>query len=77
LLRAAWCRLLSHDGGEEQCLACEAEHGSEAALLEDLGRLLGDVRASARCAPLPPRDPDAHAAVRELFYYGCLRVDQR
>ena len=49
-------RLLSHAGGAEQCLACEAEHGSEAALLEDLGRLLGDVRASARCAPLshPP-----------------------
>lgn len=37
---------------EDQCLTCQAEHENEGLLLEDIGRLLGDVRASARSVPL-------------------------
>ncbi|KAK9840584.1 hypothetical protein WJX81_003072 [Elliptochloris bilobata] len=40
-------RLAGREGGEA-FQECEAEHACEGALLEDLGRLLGDVRASAR-----------------------------
>ena len=43
-------RLLSTEHEANQCLACEEHHGHEAALLEDVSRLLGDVRASVRCA---------------------------
>lgn len=43
-------RLSSSD--EDQCLECQAEHENEGLLLEDIGRLLGDVRASARFAAL-------------------------
>ena len=35
----------------ELCDACELEHSSEAADMELLGRLLGDVRACVRCSP--------------------------
>ncbi len=46
------CRLLSTGHEASQCLACEADHENEGALLEDVSRLLGDVRASVRCADL-------------------------
>ncbi len=44
-------RLAGRAGGCEAFQACEAEHACEGALLEDLGRLLGDVRASTRRDP--------------------------
>ncbi len=47
----ALCRQLSR-ADEDQCQECQAEHENEGLLLEDIGRLLGDVRASARCAAL-------------------------
>jgi hypothetical protein len=43
------CRQLSR-ADEDQCMECQAEHENEGLLLEDIGRLLGDVRASARFA---------------------------
>lgn len=49
-------RLLSKGGEPDQCSTCEAEHENEGVLLEDIGRLLGDVRASARFVPCPLRD---------------------
>ena len=44
-------RLAGREGGGQAFQECEAEHACEGALLEDLGRLLGDVRASARFPP--------------------------
>ena len=51
------CRLLSTGHEASQCLACEADHENEGALLEDVSRLLGDVRASVRCASVCPPCP--------------------
>ena len=34
----------------QHAMTCEIEHQSEGALLEELGRLLGEVKASARSA---------------------------
>jgi len=44
------CRLLSTEHEADQCLACEEHHEHEAALLEDVSRLLDNVRASVRWA---------------------------
>ena len=42
------CRLLSTEHEATHCLAAEADHEHESTLLEDVSRLLGDVRASVR-----------------------------
>ena len=45
---ALGCRLLSTEHEATHCLAAEADHEHESTLLEDVSRLLGDVRASVR-----------------------------
>ncbi len=35
---------------DQHAKKCEMEHQSEGVLMEELGRLLGEVKASARCA---------------------------
>ena len=49
---------------DQHAKECELEHQSESILMEELGRLLGEVKASARCefhvdAPsfVPPSAP--------------------
>ena len=46
----AACRELSigDEFGTKQCHTCHDEHNNEAALLENLGRLLNEVKASSR-----------------------------
>ncbi len=34
---------------DQHAKECELEHQSEGVLMEELGRLLGEVKASARC----------------------------
>ena len=47
-------RLLVRDGegAPAFCVEVERDHASEGPLLEELGRLLGEVRACTRCCPL-------------------------
>ena len=60
-------RLLCKGGGLEQCSTCEAEHEDEGQLLEEIGRLLGDVRASARSVTTVYTLSNSHADVIDSF----------
>ncbi len=52
---------------EDQCMECQAEHENEGLLLEDIGRLLGDVRASARSAALD-LEPAGETLSKQSFF---------
>lgn len=67
------CRLLSTEHEATHCLAAEADHEHESTLLEDVSRLLGDVRASVRYS----LTNNLHQVCRPLacLMTGCLRQD--
>lgn len=41
--------MMTENEAQTKAQHCEDEHTSEAALMEELGRLLTDVKATARC----------------------------
>ncbi len=53
-------------------MECQAEHENEGLLLEDIGRLLGDVRASARFAALCINSSEIFAEQVFLHSLRCL-----
>lgn len=49
LMTCIICRKLMTAGNAQHAQECEQEHETEGLLMEELGRLLGEVKASARC----------------------------